>query len=82
MNYRDALNQKAQKTKTKETWEIYKQQKNRVNNIKMQKSITTNTYWKKIQLNQNNFGSVLKTCSLLNQNMKPYVQNLNLMVKW
>ena len=31
MNYRDALNRKAQKTK--ENWEVYKRQKNRVNNI-------------------------------------------------
>ena len=33
MNYRDALNRKAQKTKTKENWEVYKRQKNRLNNI-------------------------------------------------
>ena len=33
MNYRDALNWKAQKTKTKENWEVYKLQKSRVNNI-------------------------------------------------
>ena len=33
MNYHDAPNRKAQKTKTKENWEVYKRQKNRVNNI-------------------------------------------------
>ena len=33
MNYRDTLNRKAQKTKTKENWEIYKRQNNCVNNI-------------------------------------------------
>ena len=33
MNYRDALNRKAQKTKTKENWQVYKRQKNHVNNI-------------------------------------------------
>ena len=27
INYRDALNRKAQKTKTKENWEVYKRQK-------------------------------------------------------
>ena len=27
MNYRDALNRKAQKTKTKENWQVYKRQK-------------------------------------------------------
>ena len=82
MNYHDAPNRKAQKTKTKENWEVYKRQKNRVNNtLKTQKSITTKIYWKKMQLNRNNFGSLLKTCSLINQNMKPHVQNLSLMVK-
>ena len=33
MHYRDALNGKAQKTKSKENWEVYKRQKNRINNI-------------------------------------------------
>ena len=33
MNYHDALNRKALKTKMKENWEVYKRQKNRVNNI-------------------------------------------------
>ena len=33
MNYHNAPNRKAQKTKTKENWEVYKRQKNRVNNI-------------------------------------------------
>ena len=34
MNYRDDLNRKTQKTKTKDNWEVYKRQKNRLNNIK------------------------------------------------
>ena len=33
MNYRDALNRKDQKRKTKENWKVYKRQKNRVDNI-------------------------------------------------
>ena len=82
MNYRDALNRKAQKTKTKENWQVYKRQKNHVNNIiKYAKINYRKNNWNKMQLNRNNFESVLKTCSLLNRNMKPHVQNLNLMAK-
>ena len=33
MNFRDTLNRKAQKNRTEENWNAYKQQKNKVNNM-------------------------------------------------
>ena len=82
MNYRDALNRKAQKTKMKENWEVYKQQKSLINNIIKNTKIN---YHKNL-LEENatkpeQFWKLLKACSLLNRNMRLHVQHLNLMVK-
>ena len=82
MNYHDALNRKSQKTKMKENWEVYKQQKNRINN--MIKNAKINYHKNLLEENATKleqFWKLLKACSLLNRNMKPHVQNLNLMVK-
>ena len=58
MNYHDALNRKAQKTKMKENWEVYKQQKNRINNIIKNAKINYHkNLLEEMQLNRNNFGN-------------------------
>ena len=66
----------------KENWEVYKQQKNHINNIIKNAKINYHkNLFEENATKPEQFWKLLKACSLLNQNMKPHVQNLNLMVK-